>query len=476
MIIMKFGGTSVGNAQCIKQVSTIIKKARNHNPVIVVSAVSGITDKLISLCKKIRKISKGHYITIINEITLLHLNLAHTLDCADTNNFNDFIVQWEKDMKILFLKLEIKDNEKILHDLIISQGEWLSTHLLTAYLQSIGLTAVQVDARKIIKTDSTFTKALPDMIKSKLNAEKILRPLIDSNHIPIMQGFIGSDSQNRVTTLGRGGSDLSATTLGCLLQADRVEIWSDVDGILTADPTVIPYARRIRCMSFKEASELAYFGAKVLHPSTLLPAIEHDIPVKVLNTMRPEDSGTVITKEITLDSNKKCIIKSIAYKENLTIITITSTRMLMAYGFLAKIFSIFEKYNTPVDLVTTSEVSVSLTIDNTEHLDHLITELDNFSIVEAHSHMAIVSLVGEQMKNEPHHVGTIFNSLQDIHIHMISQGASEINISFVIAEKDIEKTITRLHKKFFEDNNFNNLFIETGANNTTLKIIEDKID
>ncbi len=476
MLIMKFGGTSIGSAPCIKQVSAIIEKAKDKNPVIVVSAVSGVTDKLVSLSKKIKKISKNNFSTTLNNISSLHLSIAHKLNCADTDDFNEFIEQWKKELNILYPELINNENEKILHDLIISQGEWLSAYLLTAYLQSIGLPAVQVDARKIIKTDSLFTKANPDMKKSKRNAEKIINPLVDTKYIPIIQGFIGSDPQNKVTTLGRGGSDLSATILGCLLRAERVEIWSDVDGILTADPSIIPNARRIRCMSFKEASELAYFGAKVLHPATLIPAIEHDIPVKVLNTLRPEDSGTVITKKITLDSNKKCIIKSIAYKENLTVITITSTRMLMAYGFLAKIFSIFEKYQTPVDLVTTSEVSVSLTIDNTEYLNNIVHELENFSFVEVNTHMAIVCLVGEQMKNEPLHVGNIFNSLQDIHIHMISQGASEINISFVIYEKDIEKTISRLHKKFFENVIYNDLFIETKSDSSILKMIEDNND
>ncbi|MFO7891999.1 MAG: lysine-sensitive aspartokinase 3 [bacterium] len=475
MIIMKFGGTSVGSAPCIQQVSAIIEKSRKQNPVIVVSAVSGITDKLESLCKKITQISKDHFMNIINEIALQHINLSDKLDCTDSNNFIDFIERWKKDMNTLSQKLK-NNNEKILHDLILSQGEWLSIHLLTAYLKSIGLPAVPVDAKKIIKTDSQFTKANPNMGKSKCTARKFVQPFIDTRQIPVIQGFTGSDPHNRVTTLGRGGSDLSATILGCLLQAERVEIWSDVDGVLTTDPTIIPYARRIRCMSFNEASELSYFGAKVLHPSTLLPAIEHNIPVKVLNTMRPEDSGTVITKKITLDSNKKCIIKSIAYKENLTIITITSTRMLMAYGFLAKIFAIFEKYKTSVDLVTTSEVSVSLTIDNAEYLDDIIPELKKYSEVEVKSKMAIVCLVGEQMKNEPRHVGKIFNSLQDIHIHMISQGASEINISFVIAQIDINKTITRLHKEFFEDDKYNKLFIKAKPKNPIQKIMEKNND
>ncbi|MEJ2629029.1 MAG: aspartate kinase, partial [bacterium] len=439
-------------------------------PLVVVSALSGITDKLEQLGKNATKLSRNSFITTLDKIAARHLTLADELGCTHSHNFSEFLAEWKNDMKILFPKLgEYKDNIKVLQDIILSQGEWLSIHLISAYLKSIHLPALPVDARKIIKTDSQFTKANLDMKKSKPIVEKIILPLLDSNQIPVIQGFIGSDAKNKTTTLGRGGSDLSATILGCLLQAQRVEIWSDVDGVLTADPTIIPQARRIKYMSFREASELAYFGAKVLHPSTLIPAIEHDIPVKVCNTMRPEDSGTLISKDKTLDAKNRCIIKSIAYKENLTIITITSTRMLMAYGFLASIFSIFKKYKTSVDLVTTSEVGVSITIDNTEHLDNIINELKTFSRVEVYSQMAIVCLVGEKMKNEPQHVRKIFNSLQDIHIHMISQGASEINISFVIADKDIKKTVTRLHKEFFENDKHSKLFIEAESKHSLKK-------
>jgi aspartate kinase len=272
---------------------------------------------------------------------------------------------------------------------------------------------------------------------------------IHRKQVPVLQGFIGADSKGRVTTLGRGGSDYSATFLAAAVGADAVEVWTDVDGIMTADPSLVPEARCIRWMTFQEAAELAYFGAKVLHPSTILPAVQRGIPVRVLNSMVPDEEGTEIVSNLEESQNGPGMVKSIAYKEGLTVLVIRSTRMLMAYGFLAFIFELFNRYETSIDLVSTSEVSVSVTVDNLERIDEILRELSSVAEVEVSHEKAIVCLVGESICQSPGMAADIFGELEKVRIHMISQGASKINISFVIDESDLPLVINRLHKRFF---------------------------
>jgi len=284
--------------------------------------------------------------------------------------------------------------------------------------------------------------------------------MVAANKIPVIQGFIGRDGSGKITTLGRGGSDYSASLFGAMLDVDCVEIWSDVSGVLTADPSLVPDAKRILLMSFQEAAELAYFGAKVLHPATMLPAVEKGIPLFVLNSIHPEQGGTQIALSSDIDPDKGCVVKSIAYKEGLTVITVHSTRMLMAHGFMLSIFQIFEKYKTRVDLVATSEVSVSITIDNTEHLEEIKNELNAFATVGIVHNKAIVCLVGQYLKRTTGMPARIFSLLGDVRIHLISQGASEINISFVIDESDLERVIKRLHGHFFAQGTNPEIFTE----------------
>ncbi|HKJ66465.1 MAG TPA: aspartate kinase, partial [bacterium] len=318
-----------------------------------------------------------------------------------------------------------------------------------SYLTSVGLEAVMADAREIMVTDSQFGKALPLMKESTERARVEVLPYLDQGVVPVMQGFIGKSQDGLITTLGRGGSDYSATLVAAMLHAEAVEIWTDVDGVMTADPTIIRDVKRIRRITFQEAAELAYFGARVLHPATILPAIECGIPVYVLNTMHPEDSGTEILPITEDRSPGDSLVKSIVYKEGLTVITLKSTRMLMAYGFMASIFNVFNRYKTAVDLVSTSEVSVSITIDSTDHLEEILDELNRFSEVEVQHGKAIVCVVGEKIKKVHGMPAQIFNDLKDKEIHLISQGASEINISFVIDEAELDEIVRRLHDRFF---------------------------
>src|ERR1041385_4369171 len=263
-----------------------------------------------------------------------------------------------------------------------------------------------------------------------------------------MGGFIGSTIDGVTTTLGRGGSDFTASIVGAGIGADAIEIWTDVDGMLTADPTILPGAHRVKTISFAEAAELAYFGAKVLHPATVVPAIEKNISVLILNSRRPDVHGTRITSDAVPCGN---VVKSIACKRRITLVNIHSTRMLMAYGFLNRIFEVFNRKETPVDMVATSEVSVSLTIDNAARLDEIVSEVRQFAEVDIESNQAIVCLVGENIRYTPGVARRVFNSLDGINIRMISQGASLLNISFVVAERDLQKAVGALHAEFFSE-------------------------
>jgi len=280
-----------------------------------------------------------------------------------------------------------------------------------------------------------------------VKTKEILSPLISAGNIIITQGFIGSNAKGTTTTLGRGGSDYSASIIGAALDADEIQIWTDVDGVLTADPRIAPGAQKLKMISFREAAELAYFGAKVLHPSTIFPAVKKNIPVVVLNSKRPENSGTRI---VSHPPKTHIPVKSIACKRGITVVNVQSLRMLMAYGFLESIFSVFNKYETSVDLVSTSEVAVSLTIDNTAMLERIVAELSEFAEVSILEHHGIICIVGDQMRSTAGVADQIFNALREVNLVMITQGASEINMSLVIDESHVDEAVRLLHKQFFE--------------------------
>ncbi|MBN1998145.1 lysine-sensitive aspartokinase 3 [candidate division KSB1 bacterium] len=453
MVIMKFGGTSVGSVEAIKRVATIIESRKDKHPIVVVSAVGKVTDKLVDLARYAAKKQPAKVDEILDGIRILHQEMMENLGLTE-KGFDKVLTRTLETLQEICATLNrTGEIVKHLYDDLLSYGEYLSSNMLACYLDHYVMKAVMADARDILVTDSQFSKAQPMFDESAANAQKRLLPLVKEGKVPVVQGFVGRDTFGRTTTLGRGGSDYSATLIGAMLHADVVEIWSDVDGVLTADPSLVLEAKRIKRMTFQEAAELAYFGAKVLHPATLLPAVKRNIPVYVLNSMRPGDDGTLITSTSPNRGNgDSCIVKSIAYKENLTVVTVTSTRMLMAHGFLASIFEIFNKYQTAIDLVSTSEVSVSMTIDNTEKLHDIKRELGHFSQVDVATGRAIVCLVGERMKITAGMPGKIFKLLDNTNIYLISQGASDINISFVIDESDLPLVIKTLHAHFFSGN------------------------
>jgi aspartate kinase len=305
-----------------------------------------------------------------------------------------------------------------------------------------------VDSRECIVTDNTHTRATPLFEESNKRLESKLAPLVAADRVPVMGGFIASTKAGITTTIGRGGSDFSAAIVGAALGAERIEIWTDVDGMMTTDPNMCPEARRIKVISFDEAAELAYFGAKVLHPATVLPAVQKNIPVYVLNSRNPSCEGTRISARAPRCRN---VFKAIAAKKRITIVDVAAPRMLLAHGFLRAIFEAFDRHRVAVDVVATSEVSVSLTVDSNESIPALAADLAQLADVKYEGRKAIVCLVGENLRETPGIAARVFGELADVKIRMISQGASEINLTFVIDEDAVPEVVRRLHKTFFSE-------------------------
>jgi aspartate kinase len=330
-------------------------------------------------------------------------------------------------------------------DAIAAYGERLSSAIVAAVFEDCGMSAAHLDSRGVIVTDDRHTQAAP--MFEKTNA-RLAAVLADSagDRVTVMGGFIASTEDGVTTTLGRGGSDYTAAIVGAGIGAEEIQIWTDVDGMLTCDPTILADGYRVKTCSFAEAAELAYFGAKVLHPATVLPAIQKNIPVRILNSRRPESEGTLIVAEAPPCADP---IRSIACKRNITLVNIVSTRMLMAHGFLRRIFEVFDRFETPVDMLATSEVSVSLTIDNTRSLHAIRVELETFAEVSIEENHAIVCLVGENIRRTPGVAARVFCALKDIHVRMVSQGASLLNISLVIPAGDVARAVESLHREFF---------------------------
>ena len=438
MIVMKFGGSSVGSAERIKAVKEIVKSRLSKKPVVVVSAVKGVTDELLDSADRALN---GD--TNIEEIKEKHKTILRDL------GLNGSLVDKElKELQELLDKISaVKELTPETIDHISSFGERMSSKIIAEYMKKENIQAEAFNAYDIgLITDSNFGNAEPlECSYAKINSN-----LSKTEAVPIITGFIGKTKDGRITTLGRGGSDYSATIMGIALHADEIEIWTDVNGILTSDPRVVSNVRTIPKVSFAEASELAYFGAKVLHPKTIYPAMKKDIPVKVLNTYEPENNGTTIVKDV---EKAGTVFTAIAFKKNLSTVRIVSSRMLLAHGFLAKIFEIFDKNEIPIDVVSTSEVSVSMSTDNPKNLDKAIKELEHIGKVTSRKDRAIVCVVGNGMADTPGISGRIFTVCGNlgVNVEMISQGASEINVSFIIKNEDVERTIKALHEELIEN-------------------------
>jgi aspartate kinase len=335
----------------------------------------------------------------------------------------------------------------MLKDAIVSYGEQLSSRLLAEILKARNLNARQIDSRRLIVTDEEYGAAAPIWEETEKLVQIELQPLIEAGEIPVLGGFIAASRSGETTTLGRGGSDYSAALIGAALRSREIQIWTDVTGVLTCDPRICPEARTIKTLSYEQAAELAYFGAKVLHPKTIQPAVDFSIPVRVCNSHQPMEKGTMILPKA--DTTPR-VVKSIAHKTGITILRVTSARMLGAYGFMSAIFQIFERHRTVIDVVTTSEVSVSLTLDNLDAIDAIVKDLERLGKVEIEPNQAVICVVGEGLRGTSGIAAQIFSNVSDVNISLISHGASSVNLTFVIKEDQVSGVIKKLHRQFFQ--------------------------
>jgi aspartate kinase len=448
---MKFGGTSVEDATAIRRLIEIVKRELPKQIIVVVSACSGVTNELIRCANTVKNGSESDAMDILEVLHKRHLKISeellkkNRLDIV-TKKIDEYFSEIRNIVKGVNLLGELTPRTL---DLITSYGERLSSLIIQTALEETGIPSNLLDARKVMITDSSFGTAKPLFDKIEERIKDYFLPALKNNHVVITQGFIGATEDRITTTIGRGGSDYSASIFGSLLSAETIQIWTDVDGMMSSDPRIVPESKLITALSFNEASELAYFGAKVLHPNTILPAVQKNIPVRILNSRRPEVQGTLILH--TTESDNKSIVKSIASKKGIIVINVASSRMFLAHGFLAKLFSIFADHKKSVDVVSTSEVSVSLTIDNDKDLEQIRKDLEDIGEIRIERKKGIVCIVGEGMKKTHGIAAKAFYALAkaDINIEMISEGASEINLTLVVDEDDVDKAVRVLHDEYF---------------------------
>ena len=448
MIVMKFGGTSVGTAERIRSLGERVRDHLHRKPVVVVSALSGITDLLIRGARFALHRDPASEAGV-RELTSRHNDVIRELipPGETRNRLLAHVEAVASELRILYTGVHyLEELTPRSLDAISAMGERLSCEIVAAALQGLGLHARAIDARNILLTDDSFGRALPLMDQTQDRIHELIVPLVESDGVPVLGGFIGSTRAGVTTTLGRGGSDWSAAIVGALLPAEEIQIWTDVDGMMTLDPRVFPGSKVIAEVSFDEAAELAYFGAKVLHPATIKPAVEKGIPVRILNSLNPSAPGTLITREAHGVEGEP---RAIAFKTGISVILISQPRMLMAHGFVSRVFEVFAHHRTAVDLIATSEVSISLTVDNSATVPNIQKDLMALGEVKVLVNMAIVSVVGRGFVQRSGLAARIFHALRDVNVVMISFGASDVNVSCVVAQADAERAVKSLHQEFF---------------------------
>ena len=450
MIVLKFGGTSVGDAEAIRRAAGIVGSRRDRAPIVVVSAMAGVTNELLALAEQSARGQLIGAIRAVEGIRDRHLHEAEALlggsdtpecveVCAELSALIDELAHLTEALNTL------GDATPRSLDAIAAFGEQLSSLLVVAAFRRCGVPAQHVDARTVMITDDNFTRAEPQPEALAEAARRLLIPAVRAGHVPVMGGFIGATATRAITTtLGRGGSDYSATLVGAALQAEAIEIWTDVDGMLTADPRVVADARLLDRVGFDEASELASFGAKVLHPMTIYPAVRLGIPVVVLNARRPEGTGTLIT----FDAPRRPVT-AIAGKRGITLIKLRTPRMLLTEGFLRAVFDVFHRHRTSIDVVATSEVSVSLTIDDDARLNELLPDLRLLGDVAIERERGVVSLVGAELSARAGHMARALHAAGEVPVHMLSLSATGINLTMVVDGTAVDDVMRRLHAEFF---------------------------
>ncbi|MFA0441146.1 lysine-sensitive aspartokinase 3 [Vibrio sp. 10N.286.49.C2] len=444
--VAKFGGTSVANFEAMSRCAEIIE----NNPetkLVVISACSGVTNILVELANGVK--DDARRAELIDKLRSIHDNIMDSLNDASSikDRINALIEKITTLSEVACIDVTAK-----LTDHLVACGERMSTHILSQLMKERGINAIRFDIREVLRTDSNYGKAEPDLEATKILADTKLIPLCQE-HVVITQGFIGADADGETTTLGRGGSDYSAALIAEAVEASGLEIWTDVPGIYTTDPRIAPNARPIPEISFSEASEMANFGAKILHPSTLLPALRHQIPVFVGSSKAPQDGGTWVRQ--TVESAP--LFRALALRNNQTMVTLRNPKMFQAYGFLADVFTILAKHKISVDLITTSEVSVSLTLDQTDTSGHapelpadVKQELEELCTVEVKQGLSLVALIGNKMSEKKGSAKAVFGTLEAFNLRMICYGASPHNLCFLLDAEVAKEAVRRLHVDLFE--------------------------
>lgn len=447
MIVAKFGGTSVADAAAVGRLIEIVGRRISERPLVVVSALAGVTDALLNLARQAETEDSSSLDQAVASLVDRHEQMARALPGGDAAL--DFIFADAEQLRGELAGMEDRAATPAQLDSVAARGELWSSRLVADALVGSGMDAMWVDVRPLMITDTRHTRATPYMQVVNQRARDCLKPLCESGRIPVTQGFIGSTATGVPTTLGRGGSDFTAALLGAALGVSRVEIWTDVDGLMTADPRIVSSARTLARASYEEAAELATFGAKILHPATALPLVRAGIPIMILNSTRPDRPGTMIEPEAVLEQVGDSPIRSISWKQGITVINIRAPRMLGTYGFLRALFEIFERHETVVDVLASGEVSVSLTIEDRSRLPSLLRDLGNLGEVWVEEKRAIIAIVGIGLRNTPGLAARVFNAVWPANVEVISQGASSINMTFVVREEDGPDVVRRLHREFF---------------------------
>ncbi|MCF9331072.1 lysine-sensitive aspartokinase 3 [Vibrio parahaemolyticus] len=444
--VAKFGGTSVANFEAMSRCATIIENNPNTR-LVVSSACSGVTNILVELANGVQ--DQEHRAELLKDLAEIHDSILAQLE--DATEASSEVYGILDTVTSLAEAASIQANTK-LTDHLVACGELMSTHILAQLMRERGINAVRFDIREVLRTDDNFGRAEPNVEAiAQLAQEKLIPLCLDS--VVITQGFIGSDEEGNTTTLGRGGSDYSAALIAEGVKASGLEIWTDVPGIYTTDPRIAPKASPIPEISFSEASEMANFGAKILHPSTLVPALRHDIPVFVGSSKEPEKGGTWIRHQV----ESSPLFRALALRCNQTMVTLRSANMFHAYGFLARVFEILAKHKISVDLITTSEISVSLTLDQTDtsggapQLPQAAREeLEELCKVEVEHDLCLVALIGNKMSERKGYAKQVFSTLEDLNLRMICYGASPHNLCFLVNESVAKQAIQKLHTELFE--------------------------
>jgi len=447
-MVLKFGGTSVEDAAALRRLAGIVRERLDGQPVVVVSALRGLTDALL---QSVRSASggdvEGGMAILLPQLHRHEIIAADLLSGADREEVDRAVADAEREIRDLLRVVAVHPGTRLpLQDEIVSFGERLSSLLTAGVLRAEGIPGRQVDARRCIRTTDEHTQAVPFPALTRELTRTELLPLVREGEVPVLGGFIAAAESGATTTLGRGGSDYSAAIFGAALDSREIQIWTDVTGFLTADPRVVPDARPLARLSYTEAAELAFFGAKVLHPKTIQPAVETGIPVRICNSRKPDLPGTLINGDSEPVPGG---VKAIAHKPGITLVQITSTRMLGAFGFLRALFEVFERHRTGIDIVSTSEVSVSLSVEDIRRLPAIVEDLEALGSVHVSHGNAIVCVVGEGIGGMPGVASRVFGTISGINVVLISQGASSINLTFVVDEREVNDAVVRLHSAFF---------------------------